>query len=154
MICNKVQKDELQICPWMGPKMGTMSMLRIQFSSRVLTSTKKNLASITMRKVRWAGRDEGRKGENTDKQNPEGGRDFTQMGSRRNISGLERRGEEERRAVLMRQRTAGTLGLCTKHRCKRVFWNLPFSSEQTPGKAHALPTQQRFHTQCELLPPH
>lgn len=51
------------------------------------------------------------------------------------------RGEEERRAVLMRQRTAGRLGLCTKHRCKQAFWNLPFSSEETPSKAHSLPTQ-------------
>lgn len=38
---------------------------------------KKNLGSITIRKVRWAGSDEGRKGENTDKQNLEGGRDFS-----------------------------------------------------------------------------
>lgn len=64
------------------------------------------------------------------------------------------RGVEERRAVLMWQRTAGRLGPCTKHRGKRVFWNLSSSSEETPGKAHSLPTQWRFHTQCEVLPPH
>lgn len=41
------------------------------------------------------------------------------------VGGEWKKGEQ----YFMWQRTAGTLGLCTKHRCKRVFWNLTFSSE-------------------------
>lgn len=57
----------------MGPKKGTMSVLGIQFSSRVFASMNKNLGSITIKKARW-GEAGGRKGR---RHSLEGGRDFS-----------------------------------------------------------------------------